>query len=141
MTGKYIGKERNHILALPKLTFISNGLFRCSGKLLTNGWYLDVLVAYLFRIIARSIMTLRSRRWPTRKATVTRSDSPNGFACEVVKVVYTYSFNGDHYGGTDTKPFLFKQIAEINTKEFPSGKEITVRVNPDNPSVSVLRYS
>ena len=87
-------------------------------------------------------MTLRSRSWPAHRATVTSSDCPKCvFGCQVVNVAYTYSVNGDYYGGADTKPFLFKRTAQINAKGFSPGKEITVRVNPDDPSASIFRYS
>lgn len=99
------------------------------------------LLEYLLRVIVRSIATLRSTRWPARKAIVTRSDFSVGLACQVVKVVYTYSVDGDHYGGTDRKPFVFWEIAEINAKGFSPGSEITVRVRPGDPSVPVFRYS
>jgi len=106
-----------------------------------GGWFLDVLVAYLFRIVARSITTLRSGNWPIRRATVISAGCPDVLGCEAAEVVYTYSIDGDRYTGSDRKPFLFKRIAEINAAMFSPGKEIPVRVKPGDPSVSVFRYS
>ena len=116
---------------------------RCFGRLLTHagGWFLDVLIAYLVRVIARSFIALRSREWATCRAAVISSGCPDVFGCEAVEVKYAYSVNGHRYAGVDTKPFLSKQIAKINAEEFSPGKEITVRYKPDDPSVSVFRYS
>jgi len=102
-----------------------------------GGLVLDIVVEYLIRTIGRAIKRGRSRNWPTTKATVVSSRC-EASSCNLATVVYTYHFDGEVYPGTDKKPFWFSSNAEVYIRDFPAAKEITVRVKPNKPEVSIV---
>lgn len=102
------------------------------------GFFLEVIVEYLIRALGRAIKRRRSRAWPTVSATVTSSECPKNSGCNLAEVSYLYRFNGERYAGRDKKPFWFSVNAEIYIRDFPPGTEITVRVKPKDPEVSIV---
>lgn len=102
------------------------------------GLYLDVVIEYLIRVIARTIKRRRSREWPSTKATVVSSDCPKTSSCDLAEVVYLYRFKDERYSGTDQKPFLSQSSAKDYISHFPTGTEFDVRVKPDDPEVSIV---
>jgi len=51
------------------------------------GWFLDILIEYLFRAALRGIRLLRSSNWPVVKAKVLSSACPTAaFGCTVANV-------------------------------------------------------
>jgi hypothetical protein len=102
------------------------------------GFVLDIIVEYLIRVTGRAIKKGLSRDWPTTKATVVSATYDKTSSCDLVQVVYAYRFNGERYPGRNKKPFLFSGNAEIYVRDFPPGKEFTVRVKPNKPEVSIV---
>jgi uncharacterized protein DUF3592 len=103
-----------------------------------GGFFLYAIVEYLIRVTGHAIKEGRSRDWPMTRATVVSARYDKTSSCNLTEVVYTYRFNGEHYSGKNTKPFWFSTNAEIYTRDFPSGTEITVRVKPNHPEVSIV---
>jgi len=102
------------------------------------GLYLDVVIEYLIRVIARAIKRRRSRGWTTTKATVVSSACATTSSCDLAEVVYLYRFEGERYSGTNKKPFFSKHSAEDYISHFVAGTEFDVRVKPDDPEVSIV---
>lgn len=106
------------------------------------GWFLDIFVVYLFKAVLRLVRTWRSERWPLERATVRRSVvvGHGGFGCTCTEVQYTYKIDDALHSGTDEKPFLISTFAEDFTSKFRPGRNIAIRVKPQDPEVSVLRF-
>ena len=48
-----------------------------------GGWFVDIFVEYLFRVMTRMIKRRGSGTWPVAKATVTRSGCPRAmYGCD-----------------------------------------------------------
>lgn len=60
-----------------------------------------------------------------------------GYGGDYVDLIYGYKFEGERYTGTYREPFLFGFSKEY-TARFTEDTEIRVRVNPADPSKSVL---
>lgn len=104
------------------------------------GWFLDVLVAYLIRVVVRFVKARRSASWIVCKGTVTTSKrSREALECELAEITYLYRVDGEPYAGTNQKPFLSSKLADIHVAWFPPGSEITVRVNPADHQISIVR--
>ena len=56
----------------------------------------------------------------------------------MVEVDYLYQVDGERFAGKNKIPFFFRSNAEICMRQFTAGTELTIRVKPANPSVSVL---
>lgn len=101
------------------------------------GFVIDIFVAFLFRVCAKWFRRICSQNWPTAKATVLRAHvERHGYGCNVVRIPYCYRVNGQRYAATHGQPILFGSGNDW-VRDFPSGKEITVRHKPDAPSRSV----
>lgn len=102
-----------------------------------GGWYLDVIIAFVFRMCAQWLRRIRSRKWPTTTAIVFQSyGERTGLGCEVRTVSYDYVVGREQYSATHDEPFLFGSPSWF-TQDYVRGKEITVRYKPDDPSRSV----
>jgi hypothetical protein len=104
-----------------------------------SGWFFDIFVEYLFRVLGRAFKRRRSRGWPMAKATVVSSACPiAGYGCNVAEVVYTYRVNGELHSGTNEKPFISHDSGENYINHYPPGTEFNIRVKPDDPEVSIV---
>ena len=105
------------------------------------GLVIDVLIAYVIKLIIRLGRLSRSRSWRpvTAKIIASRFEDNWVWNCPTVHIVYTYQIDGEPYSGTDSKPFLFSSIGEIDAGCFKRGETATVRVDPREPERSVLR--
>jgi hypothetical protein len=61
-----------------------------------------------------------------------------GYGCARAVVNYAYSVDGRTYMGTNVKPFVILNTAEIYAAQFPKGKTVSLRIKPSNPDFSVL---
>ena len=102
------------------------------------GWFLDIYVEYLIRVVARLIMRIRSVHWAAAKGTVIHSQSRGGLGCPVTDVTYKYEVSGETCEGVNTKPFIFDRSAKLYAEHFAAGQQVTARVNPQNASKTVL---
>jgi hypothetical protein len=104
------------------------------------GWFADVYIEYLFRVIVRAIRVVRSRDWPVSRATVLSAECPRAdYGCTVAAVYYEYMVDGRKYGGGFEKPFIVQESGERFAGAFIKGAEFAVRVDPRNSSVTVPR--
>lgn len=102
-------------------------------------WFIDIFVAYLFRVIVRMIKARGSGAWPIETATVISSDCPYArYACDVAVVTYNYRVAGEFYAGVNEKPFIVHRSAEDYVRDFAPGTEFPVRVKPGDPWVSIV---
>ena len=103
-----------------------------------GGWFLDVLIVYLFRALRRAWTWRRTRFWPTKRAKITTISYRSGFGgCPLVEVVYTYEFDGTTYSICEDIPFFLHDSAQSYVYRHPEGSHLIVRVNPNNPEISV----
>ena len=103
-----------------------------------GGWFADIFVEYLLRILFHAANLVRSRRWPTVTATVLSSDCPFTITgCTVATVYYEYVVNGEKYGDTFGKPFISQESGKDYAAQFAKEMPFKVRVKPDDPTKSV----
>lgn len=105
------------------------------------GLIIDVLIAYLIKLIIRLGRLWRSRSWRqvTAKIVASRFEDNWVWNCPTVHIVYSYQIDGQIYSGMDSKPFLFSSNGEIDAGCFKRGETATVRVNPYEAKRSILR--
>ena len=55
------------------------------------GWFLDVFVEVIFRIVVRAFRTIGTRTWPMVEAKVVRADPGEKmvYGCHVAEITYT----------------------------------------------------
>jgi Protein of unknown function (DUF3592) len=58
-----------------------------------------------------------------------------------VTLVYTYEFEGKRRYGSYDVLFFFSDTAQECAQFFVKGRHVRVRVNPENPDVSVIRHA
>src|SRR5208282_3320787 len=88
-------------LTQPSFT-VANYLLRSSQ--LMGGWFLDIFIEYLVRVVVGVIKTRGKDAWPVVKATVAESYCPAaGFGCPVAEVYYEYVVDGKLYTGIHQK--------------------------------------
>jgi len=98
-----------------------------------GGLVIDIYVEFLYRFVVGLLKRRGSNNWPEEKAEVTSSDCPRaGYGCDVAE-------NGELYTGIHEKGFIFHSSGRNYASEFPPGREITIRVKPGNPSVTIMR--
>lgn len=60
-----------------------------------GGWFVDIYVEYLFRVVMRAVRLVRSRDWPVMRATVLSAECPHaGYGCTVAIIYYEYILGG-----------------------------------------------
>jgi hypothetical protein len=107
---------------------------------LLSGWFLDVIVEYLYRVIVRAVKTRGIAHWRTVKAIVNDSACLSAtLGCHVAEVYYEFRPDGEIYTGIDEKPFIFNDSCKSYAGRFSKGVEIVIRLKPGDPSVSYLR--
>ncbi len=105
-----------------------------------GGWFVDIFVEYLFRVMTRILKRRGSSAWPVAKATVTSSACPKAmYGCDVAEVCYTYRVDGELYTGINEKPFISPSSGEDYVSRFAPGTEFCVRVKPQDLAVSIVR--
>ena len=102
------------------------------------GWFIDILVVYLFRVVVRFVKARGSAAWIVCKATVTGSRYLLK-TCDVVEITYLYRLDGEPFTGISQEPFLSSTLAKRQVDWFPAGSEIVVRVNPTDHQTSIVR--
>ena len=103
------------------------------------GFVIDIYVEWIFRVVLRFIREFGTGGWPVCQAKITGAFCPKiGYGCARAVVNYAYSVDGKRYMGTNVKPFVILNTAEIYAAQFPKGKTVSLRVKPSNPDFSVL---
>jgi len=105
------------------------------------GVIIDVLIAYLIKLIVRLGRARGSNNWRLVTATIAASQFDDNWIwnCPTVHIAYTYQLDGETYKGKDSKPFLFSRFGERDAERFKPGEPAMVRVDPHAPKRSVLR--
>lgn len=103
-----------------------------------SGWFLDVFIVYVFRALRRAWTWRRTRGWPTRRAKIrTISKRSIGWGCPSVEVVYSYEFDETAFWTCENIPFFLDSSAKSYVYRHPENSFLIVRVNPNNPEMSV----
>src|SRR2546422_3162328 len=105
-----------------------------------GGLVIDIYVEFLYRFVMGLLKRRGSGNWPEVKAEVMSSECPKaGYGCDVAEIYYKYRVNGELYTGIHEKGFIFHSSGENYASEFHLGREITIRVKPGEPSISIVR--
>ena len=103
------------------------------------GWFVDIFIEWIVRMVVNSIRRIRSRSWRVATATVTSSRYERaGYGCHVADIHYDYLWAGEDFSGLHHEPFLVHDLGKDYVRRFPADSETPVRVDPANPSKSVL---
>jgi uncharacterized protein DUF3592 len=105
------------------------------------GLIIDVVIAYLIKLIVRVGLVLESKSWKQLPAKIDSSSFADEWVwnCPTVHVTYSFQLDGQNYSGEDSKPFFFSGRGEDDAERFKAGQTVVVRVNPHRPQRSVLR--
>jgi hypothetical protein len=102
------------------------------------GFYLDVFVEFLIRVLARGVRLLRSKNWLFVLGSVASTEIyPSGPGCAKVTVKYEYGLDGKRFVGAYEKPFLWTAPTKAYAEQHKVHSRFGVRVKPGQPSVSV----
>jgi hypothetical protein len=103
-----------------------------------GGWFVDIFVGYFIRVAIRSMKVLRARTWPPAKASVMSSNcTQHAYGGDYAEVFYKYYVDGVSYADVHNKAFLLPSSAKFYANQFVPGSEISIRVKPGNPAVSI----
>ena len=103
------------------------------------GWYFDVFVGFLIRIVIRFVKLRSSAEWPVEKGTILTATCPAAvYGGPIAELVYTYIHKGESYSGLHRKAFMLKTSAESYVSKIVIGSQIAVRVKPADPENSVV---
>jgi len=104
-----------------------------------GGWFLDIFIGYWVRNLFRLFKARGSQRWPIEEANVQTSSARYSFGGPVAEVIYSFSHQSHYLSGTHHKPFLSHDSAKQYVAGFPKDTRFSVRVNPENPKISIVR--
>jgi hypothetical protein len=100
------------------------------------GLVIDIFITYIAHAIINLWRVYQSRKWPAVPATViSRSLLEPNFGCEFVEIAYKYKWEFERYSGTFREPFMFRHSETFD--QVSADSEISVRVNPADPSKSI----
>src|ERR1700683_2563163 len=103
-----------------------------------GGWFVDIFVEDLFRVIVRATRLLLSRDWPVVMGTVLSAECPHSsYGCTMASIYYEYPIAGEKYGAVYGKPFILHDSGVEYAAQFVKGVDFKVRVKPGDPSTSV----
>ena len=103
-----------------------------------GGWFLDVYVEWLIRMVVNDIRMFRSRSWTVVNGVVFDAVCPQASGgCHVADIYYDYTFSGESLSGIHEEPFVIHSSGEDYVRRLPAGSNYPIRVNPRDPSKSV----
>jgi Protein of unknown function (DUF3592) len=108
-----------------------------------GGLIIDVLIAYVVRLVLRLARISRARRWTLVEAKITSAFVGGGWVwnCPTAEIAYEYDFDGQTYSSVETIPYMTDSVAQGTVERFKDGVVVKVRVNPSEPAQSVLKQS
>ena len=108
-----------------------------------GGLIIDVVIAYIVRLVLRLARIYKARRWPVVTAKINSALVGGGWVwnCPTAEIAYTYKFDGHTYSSIETIPYLMESVAEATVECVRGRKTAQVRVNPSKPQQSVLKQS
>jgi len=121
-----------------KCAILSYAVARGTRKV--GGLVADMIVEFLGRALWRAYVALGTSWWPTTQGIIVEAKVTESFTwLKTARIVYRYKFQDQEFEGTDAKPFFYENSAQHHVRTHPIGKSIPVRVNPENPSISIYR--
>jgi hypothetical protein len=103
------------------------------------GWYLDVVVGYLIRIVIRGVRARGSSTWPVEKRRYQIHDVPlRRMEDQSPRLAIRIRTKGTISLGVHRMPFLLRGSAEDYVARFPSSSDVVIRVKPGEPEVSLV---
>src|SRR5215813_11541185 len=99
---------------------------------------MDILFAYLIRVVVRFVKARGSSAWLVCQATVTGSRYRLE-TCDVAEITYLYYVDDEPFTGISQEPFLLSTLAKRQAALFPPGSKIVIRVNPADHKTSIVR--
>jgi hypothetical protein len=103
------------------------------------GWYADIFVEFLVRVVMRMVRVFSSRSWPPLTGEVTASNYQEaGYGCDVAEICYKYRVDGELYTGVYVNPFISSMRGKEYVARLPVGTELVLRIKPGEPSISVM---
>jgi len=103
------------------------------------GFFVDIYIEYLVRVMLRFIRACTVGAWPTVSAKIKSVGyRPGGFGCAVADLTYEYSFKSELYTGANANPFVMTASAKDYIKHYSEGGSVIVRVDPTRPHLSVM---
>lgn len=92
----------------------------------------------MFDLLYERVSLMFWRRWPSAEGRITAVNIYTGRWLEI-GIVYEFSVGNDPYTGESTSPGWFKGMDVIRIHEkLPIGKIVTIRYQPDSPTVNKL---
>lgn len=107
-----------------------------------GGWFADIFIEWIIRMIVMSARRIKSLSWPVVTATVTNSvHSRASYGCDTADIHFDYSFGDQDFSGFHEEPVLLGESGQAFAQRFPEGAQIKVRVKPSNPDTTVALIS
>jgi len=81
---------------------------------------IDVVIAYVIKLIVRLGLTWGSGSWRLVSAKIDSSlfDEQWALNCPTVHIAYTYHLDGQTYSGEDSKAYFFSRFGEEDAERF-----------------------
>jgi hypothetical protein len=103
-----------------------------------GGWFADIFIEWLVRMIAKIVRRISSQSWPIVDATVTAARYNHAsYGCDITDLHFDYSFDGQEYSGLQEQPFIMGALAKDFALDYPAGARIKLRLKPSQPDVTV----
>jgi hypothetical protein len=97
-----------------------------------GGLVLDIVVAYLYKSLARLFEYIESSRWKRATASIVESSVLDpAFGCSSAKIRYQLDTEQESWVNEEEIPFLARRDAERFARKFCLGRRVTVRVHPE----------
>ncbi|HEX4310906.1 MAG TPA: DUF3592 domain-containing protein [Acidobacteriaceae bacterium] len=102
-----------------------------------GGLVIDIYVAFIVKSTIRFFWLIRSSKWPRLQATIVRATRESDW-CPILTLSYDFVGTLGSDGDSAEIPFLFSQTADQCAKRFPSGRRITIRVDPESERRTIV---
>jgi hypothetical protein len=102
-----------------------------------GGLVIDIYVAFIVKSFIRTFWLIRSSKWMRLQATVVRATRESDW-CPILTLSYDFVGASGSDGDSAEIPFLFSQTADQRAKQFPPGRRITIRVDPESQRRTIL---
>ena len=103
------------------------------------GWFVDIFVEWIVRMIAKLVHRVQSRSWPHVQAIITAVRCERaGYGCHLADVHFDYEFEGTEFSGLHEEPFLVHDLGTDYCLDHPAGTKAPIRVNPHDPKKVVF---
>jgi hypothetical protein len=101
-----------------------------------GGLVIDIFIAFVVRVIINLWRVHQARKWNITSGRVTsRSLQEPGYGCDFVELKYRYKWDGERYTGVFREPYMFRHSKTFD--QAGADSEISIRVNPEDPSKSI----